>query len=139
MYSLRFIHFFCYPEVVRLKKKKKNQIHTIKRSKSRYIKEPHHSDSHKSHYRRPTFKHSKTHTNQRLSGIRFTDCDDVSDMNKNKMISGNRAWQRVLRLNGPDIYILSLTRDFALNFQRLSCAGEIYCSRHNFKTLWTDF
>lgn len=47
------------------------------------------------------------------------------------MISGNRARQTALRLNGLNICILSLTRDFALNFEGFSCAGEIYCSRHN--------
>jgi hypothetical protein len=94
--SQKFIPFALYIYPVTQKswdlKKKKNQIHNIKRSNSRYIKEPHHSDSHESHYRRPTLKHSKTHTTQRLSGIRFTDCDDVSDRNKNK----NDFWKQSL-------------------------------------------
>jgi hypothetical protein len=72
VYSLRFIHLSGYPEVVRVKKKE-NHIHNVKRSKPRGIKGPHYSDSHESHYRPPTLKHSKTHTAQLLSGIPFTD------------------------------------------------------------------
>jgi len=119
-------------------KKKENQIHNVKRSKARGIKGPHYTDSHESHYRRPTLQHSKTHTAQLLSGIPFTDYDHVSEKNKHKNDFWEQSPAESISLNGLDIYILSLTRDFALNFQRFSCAGEICCILHNLKTLWAD-